>query len=173
MPLSAALFDGDGRLLWLSQAASRRFGLHAARLNESLVVTGELSTLESLRRIALADEGELADSMAWTGDLLKEDEEVQRHACLTSTSSDPVVLVSIATRIPPSPMTRDELASLGLSPREADTALLAARGYSNTKIAASLGLRPATAATYLKRAYRKLCVHNKTELSCLLLSRTK
>lgn len=170
IPVCAALFDGDGRLLWLSRAASQRYELQATRLNEHLVVTGNLSKLAMLREVALAviDGNDHFDR--WGEDLTKGGEELHTQTCSTSTSADPLVLVAVVSWVQPSLMTKEALILEGLSPREADTALLAARGFSNFNIAATLGLSPSTSATYLKRVFCKLNVHSRSELSYKLHS---
>ena len=171
IPLCAALFDTEGRLLWLSRAAAARFDLLTSRLNESLVATGNLRALDALREEARpagltpnATHGEVP---------LKEGEVLHTRACSTSTSSDPLVLVYIEPENQPVLMTKYEVISLGLPPRVAESAILAARGYSNAEIANTMGVSPATSATYLKRAFRKLGVHSRAELAFFLVSRSK
>lgn len=57
---------------------------------------------------------------------------------------------------------------LGLSEREAEVVALAALGRRNTEIAAALYISVDTVKTHLARAFRKLEVHNRTELSALI-----
>lgn len=54
--------------------------------------------------------------------------------------------------------------SWGLSPREAQVALLFSQGLSIKKISAMLSISPGTVQSHLKGAYRKLEVHSRDEL---------
>jgi DNA-binding NarL/FixJ family response regulator len=56
----------------------------------------------------------------------------------------------------------------GLSPREREVAARIACGLSNDGIAADLGVAPATVVTLRKRAYAKLGLHSRLQLSWLL-----
>lgn len=67
---------------------------------------------------------------------------------------------------------RDWLASdFGLSPREIDTALLVARGYTVHRIAENLCLADGTVQSHMKSIYRKLNVHSKQEVIDLVHAR--
>lgn len=57
---------------------------------------------------------------------------------------------------------------LGLSEREAEVVALAALGRRNADIAAALFVSVDTVKTHLARSFRKLGVHNRTELSALI-----
>jgi len=57
---------------------------------------------------------------------------------------------------------------LGLSEREAEVVALAALGRRNSEIAAALYVSVDTVKTHLARSFRKLGVHNRTELSALI-----
>jgi DNA-binding NarL/FixJ family response regulator len=57
---------------------------------------------------------------------------------------------------------------LGLSEREAEVAVLAALGRRNADIGQSLCIGVDTVKTHLRRAFRKIGVRNRTELSVLL-----
>ena len=57
---------------------------------------------------------------------------------------------------------------LGLSEREAEVAVLAALGRPNADIGQSLCIGIDTVKTHLRRAFRKVGVRNRTELSVLL-----
>ncbi len=58
-----------------------------------------------------------------------------------------------------------------LSPREREIAQRYATGQTHAQIAAALGLSPATVRNHLARAYRKLAVNNKSELTLRLAAR--
>ena len=53
---------------------------------------------------------------------------------------------------------------VGLTPRERDASLLAARGYSDGEIACALEVALSSASTYVKRALAKLPVHNRFQV---------
>ncbi|CAN5610900.1 response regulator transcription factor [soil metagenome] len=57
---------------------------------------------------------------------------------------------------------------LGLSEREAEVVALAALGRRNADIAGALFVSVDTVKTHLARSFRKLGVHNRTELSALI-----
>jgi len=57
---------------------------------------------------------------------------------------------------------------LGLSEREAEVVALAALGKRNSQIAEALYVSVDTVKTHLARSFRKLGVHNRTELSALI-----
>lgn len=59
-------------------------------------------------------------------------------------------------------------ATSSLTPREAQVAALAARGYANPDIAVELGMGRRTVETHLATAYRKLGVKSRAELSAVL-----
>jgi len=61
---------------------------------------------------------------------------------------------------------------LGLSEREAEVVALAAIGRRNSEIAEALRISIDTVKTHLARSFRKLEVHNRTELSALVHRRT-
>lgn len=60
----------------------------------------------------------------------------------------------------PQPGRRDEA---GLTPREAETLALLARGLTVAEAAAQMGLRPQTVASYVKVIYQKLDVDTRAE----------
>ncbi len=65
----------------------------------------------------------------------------------------------------------DAPAIAGLTPRQTEIALLAARDVSNKEIARRLVLSPATVHTHLAAAFRVLGVRNRHCLLILALSR--
>lgn len=62
---------------------------------------------------------------------------------------------------------------LRLEPRHAQVAAALLSGLSDKEIAARLGLEHSTIRTYVKRLYRRVGVHSRTELAKALLSTTK
>lgn len=61
-----------------------------------------------------------------------------------------------------------EAALAGLSPREREVARLAARGYTNQRIAEVLFISLETVKTHMRRGLNKLGLRSKTELRLLL-----
>ena len=53
---------------------------------------------------------------------------------------------------------------LNLSPREAEIAVLIARGFANKQIAAELGISPATVRTHIYNLYQKVGANSRVEL---------
>lgn len=60
------------------------------------------------------------------------------------------------------------LAELGLTPREAEVALLFSQGFSIGGVAERLGMGKSTAQSHSKAIYRKLGIHTKDELIALV-----
>lgn len=58
-----------------------------------------------------------------------------------------------------------------LTEREEEIIMLAAKGYSNARIALELKISSKTVATYLSRVYMKLGVGNRTEAVVVYLRR--
>lgn len=77
----------------------------------------------------------------------------------------PVIARRLLTRLAPSPGTSPAPAAddPGLSQREIDVLRYAAKGFSYDEIAGLLSLTRHTVMTYVKRSYRKLQVHSRTE----------
>lgn len=173
LPLCAVLFDSLGRVHWLSVAAAERFGMRRIRSGPNLMVSGDLENLEALRRAALEvaasrDANEDAITSALSG-ILRSDERLVIRGWGTTERLAELFLVAITTEPHQRLMTEEQLQSEGLSPREAEVALLVGQGHTVSSAAGVLGIKLSTASTYLKRVYKKLRVSNKAELACLLL----
>ncbi len=172
IPISAALFDAEGRLLWLSLKAERRFRLRPARHRGRSGTAGDLDALDVLRQIALdtlrrptpvTDRGPRVPD-----DLLEAHERFAVRRFTEGHGQPPLVLVSVEAK-GIAPVSKDTLVEAGLSAREADVALLVGQGCSTINAAARLGIKEGTVKTYLKRVFRKLAVCSRAELSYLLL----
>ncbi|MFZ5550329.1 MAG: response regulator [Pseudomonadota bacterium] len=70
------------------------------------------------------------------------------------------LLLRLAPEAGPSPTAADEAL---LSPQERQVLTFSAKGFSFEEIARMLGVSRHTVMTYVKRSYRKLQVHSKTE----------
>ncbi|MDX5298143.1 MAG: response regulator transcription factor, partial [Gammaproteobacteria bacterium] len=96
------------------------------------------------------------------GYLLKDEtDERMVHLLRQFAEGQPPLSASIARRILGS--FHAPAGSEGLTPREQDVLVLAAKGYSARQISDMLGLSPHTTAGYLKGVYRKLQVNSRAE----------
>lgn len=76
----------------------------------------------------------------------------------------PIIARRVLTRLQgPAPMQPPEKAADALTAREVDILRTIARGFSYAETAGVLGISVQTVHTHLKRIYRKLAVHSKTE----------
>ena len=71
------------------------------------------------------------------------------------------------------PTRTDIVARHGLTPREADVALLLARGRSRAQVAAALGLSPHTVRHHTEIVFRKLNVHARAAVAMALLGESQ
>jgi DNA-binding NarL/FixJ family response regulator len=74
----------------------------------------------------------------------------------------PVIARQLLLRLAPDPMPTQDSEAL-LSAQERQVLTLSAKGFSFEEIARMLGVSRHTVMTYVKRSYRKLQVHSKTE----------
>ncbi|HUF14138.1 MAG TPA: helix-turn-helix transcriptional regulator [Longimicrobiales bacterium] len=81
-----------------------------------------------------------------------------------------VVVVFIHRHGPAIPSAEQLHQHWGLSEREAEVALLLARGASNKAIGRALGIRPATVRTHGERVFIKLGVHTRKALGLVLIA---
>lgn len=77
-----------------------------------------------------------------------------------------VRLESLGPRLPPSRTLRERF---GLTPRQAEVALLLARGASNRQIAEALGISPHTVRSHAESVFQKLNIHTRKALALRLL----
>ncbi|MFZ5539734.1 MAG: response regulator [Pseudomonadota bacterium] len=75
----------------------------------------------------------------------------------------PIIARQVLKRLCPEPAPRAHDADDALTPRETEILRLIARGFSYAETAALLNISGGTVHTHLKRIYRKLAVHSKTE----------
>jgi DNA-binding CsgD family transcriptional regulator len=170
-PSAAFLFDGGGRLQWMSEEGSVRLALESARIGAMRLLKGN-GALEALSRAAAA----LArDSAADVQHLLRsagvpasgERLGIRRF----QSGGRPLVLIAlkpIGQGIAPAPVGAPRVATLGRVERR--VAAHAAQGYSVLNISARLGISEATVRTHLRRVYVKLGVHSRVELARSLWS---
>lgn len=74
----------------------------------------------------------------------------------------PVIARQLLVRLAPGPVAPPDAEAL-LSPQERQVLTYSAKGFSFEEIARMLGVSRHTVMTYVKRSYRKLQVHSKTE----------
>ena len=74
----------------------------------------------------------------------------------------PVIARQLLVRLAPGPVADPDAEAL-LSPQERQVLTYSAKGFSFEEIARMLGVSRHTVMTYVKRSYRKLQVHSKTE----------
>jgi DNA-binding NarL/FixJ family response regulator len=75
----------------------------------------------------------------------------------------PIIARQVLKRLCPEPAPRTSGADDALTPRETEILRLIARGFSYAETAELLNISGGTVHTHLKRIYRKLAVHSKTE----------
>ncbi|MEW5880031.1 MAG: response regulator transcription factor [Pseudomonadota bacterium] len=75
----------------------------------------------------------------------------------------PIIARQVLKRLCPEPAPRASDADSALTPRETEILRLIARGFSYAETAELLNISGGTVHTHLKRIYRKLAVHSKTE----------
>jgi len=170
--LFAGLFDGDGRIIWLSERSAARLGLVPRRRGKQRISapqSGELEAIRALVRSACqqptaAHRPPAAARLLWPRERVL----VRR----LEVDGSPAVLL-LASRSASAAETDTRPRRTELSRREAEVAELAIRGYSVANIAARLALKEQTIKTFLKRVYNKLQVRNRAELCYELLSPRK
>ncbi|HEX6059828.1 MAG TPA: helix-turn-helix transcriptional regulator [Gemmatimonadaceae bacterium] len=75
--------------------------------------------------------------------------------------ASPCVVVELAPRVPPLPAPEVLVERCGLTPREAEVALLLARGGSDREIAGQLGVSPHTVRKHTEHIFDKLRLHSR------------
>ncbi len=75
----------------------------------------------------------------------------------------PIIARQVLKRLCPEPAPRESATDDALTPRETEILRLIARGFSYAETAEVLNISGGTVHTHLKRIYRKLAVHSKTE----------
>jgi DNA-binding CsgD family transcriptional regulator len=79
------------------------------------------------------------------------------------------VVVEVEKTTPTLPVEPELQERFGLTPREAEVALLLARGASNEEAGEALGISPHTVRTHAQRLFRKLGIHSRKALALRLL----
>jgi len=186
LPCPCAVFDRDGKVLWLNQAARdlehqvwERIGPETAGAGFWTKVGAWLERqgdyLAGKDRRVRVPANVIGGERRGTGIIYLEIRQLQPPGqpgplvVATCTVSDK----ALATSRAPVPVfsagkcPSNEVLEL-LTPREREIALLAAHGYSCPNIAALLGVKESTVYSHLKHAYKKLGVHNRAQLAWLL-----
>jgi DNA-binding CsgD family transcriptional regulator len=173
LPLACALFDPDGRLLWISRQALARFEADTPRFGRSRVLFDGCVEYASWRRAALESARNRSDA-ADQPHLRVEAPGGLRPVMVSRLGRPefgPVVLVSALSpshAFPP-PAGHGDLRSYRLTEREAQVVMLAARGLSVLNVSARLSIAESTVRTHVKNAYRKMGVSNRAELTSRVL----
>ena len=81
-----------------------------------------------------------------------------------SVCPDPVVVVELERSDPSLPLLGDLVSRCGLTPREAEVALLLAKGGSDREIARQLALSPHTVRKHVEHIFDKLRLHSRKAL---------
>lgn len=171
LPTMACLFDGQGRLQWISRPAARRLGLRAVRISGKLLLGGRHQALDALRAVARRAAADPAAAVAGKHReqraVLRPGERLSIRRLPAAPGRGPLLLASIIPRgAAASRRGRPDRARVAaLSPRQREVARLAAAGYSMLNIAHRLGIQEATVHTHLKHGYRKLGVSNRAQLA--------
>ncbi|MBI5501560.1 MAG: helix-turn-helix transcriptional regulator [Deltaproteobacteria bacterium] len=173
LPVSCALFDAGGRLLWISRQALTRFESEAPRIGRARILFEGCAEYETWRRAAMEAARDRSQDAA--APLMRvEAPGGTRPVCvrrLFPPLGVPLVLVSAL------PSARDattapnpaDLGPYRLTQREAEVAVLAARGFSVLNVAAQLAIAESTVRTHVKNAYRKMQVSNRAELTARVI----
>lgn len=170
LPLSCALFDLHGALLWASRPAAARLEAEAARLGPARIVWDGSPRFAAWRRAALAA---LASTVGESGPrAVYAGPQPATVRCLELPTADRVALVIDEETATGrwSPERTAELRRHGLTSREADVAELAARGYSVLNLSSRLAVAECTIRSHLKQIYRKLGVASRAELAARLFA---
>lgn len=170
LPLSCALFDVHGALLWASRAATAWLEVEAVRLGLARIVWDGTPRFSAWRRAALAALAATADPPGPRAVYAGSQPATVR--CLELTTGDRLALV-IDEHAQETRWSQDRAAELrrhGLTAREADVAELAARGYSVLNLSSRLGVAECTVRSHLKQIYRKLGVSSRAELAARLFA---
>lgn len=168
----AAVYGPRGRRLLHVNAALRQLleGSHAAWLRKEMerVAASSAEAGGSVIRLVARPDGEPgcegdreAPEHTFTG----------RQVGSRQPESDRLTLVAVAAPGLPFPDPENLRERYGLSPREADVALLLARGLSDRDIAARLVISWHTARRHSERVLRKLSVASRAEVALTLLVR--
>ena len=151
-----AVFDGEGSLVWMSNAAREELGVRAFSLAGVRIPVETSPQLEEWRAVALEAAAMGGHPTAPQGGL--------KPRTLSLGQGGQLVLV----RGRSTSMQVRALRARGLTAREAEVALLVSRGLTTDGIALELGIRIDTVRTHLKNLFRTLRVTSRLELALLL-----
>lgn len=172
IPLAAWLFDDLGRLCWMTREASLRLNLAAMQVGSRRLRWGSREVIEALQAVALGTfhhpERTGAGCLHDHANILRAGERLVVKPVSKELFNRPCALVAIREKksTAAEQLHPGRLQSLGLSPREAEVASLAAQGYTVANIAGNLNIRDSTVQSHLKSIYRKLGVTSRAELAC-------
>lgn len=175
LPIPAVLLDAAGNVTWMNGEAEIRLGLVAYAFGSSRLYGGaseHIAELADWVRLELDHPGAALERAAIRRPAWLAPEE---HLVVKRLGAEPTPRVLVCIHVPrPPPDANPSLPAtdgLGLSGREGEVALLAARGFTALNIAAHLNVAESTVKTHLKRVYRKLGVFSRVELTRTLFNR--
>ncbi len=150
------VFDGGGNLVWMSDAAREELGIRAFSLAGVRIPVETSPQLEEWRAVAREAATAGGHSTVPHGGLSLRTLSLGREGQL------------VMVRGRSTSMQVRGLQARGLTHREAEVALLVARGLTTDGVALELGIRVDTVRTHLKNLFRTLRVSSRLELALLV-----
>ena len=173
MDLAVVIFDADGRERFRSRSVRKLLSRHAESKRLLADIRQLCSTVLRLRRKTFKSEPDeigrpLRRTVSTTGGMY----ELSAVRAPSDLVWGPGGVVVRVDEVAPSLPSRAELGQrFGLTPREADVALLLARGGSNLTIADHLGISHHTVRTHVEHIFAKLGIHSRNALALTLMTR--
>jgi DNA-binding CsgD family transcriptional regulator len=175
LPRPALLFDAEGKMSWLNDAAAQRFFPRRIEVMSTQLLrhTAALDAFAEMSRQALRG-GPLSVTPARevSSRVVRRGEQVlvKRLRARKGEGERVLLVVEPLMRADHVLPRAETLRRQGLAARETEVALLAAQGFTGANIAARLGLSEQTVRTHLKHIYQKLSVSSRSELLFELLA---
>lgn len=171
LPIPTLLMDVEGRIIWMNGEAEVRLGLVAYTFGSTRFYGGAGALVAELGdwvRLELDQPGGALERAglrrpSW---LRPEEQLVVKRV---GPHDGARVLICVYAPTPPVGRVALPAPSVGLSAREAEVAMYAARGFTALNIAARLNVAESTIKTHLKRVYKKLGVYSRVELTRKLI----
>ena len=168
----AVLFDADGEEMHRNRAACR---LLAEEPQAERIMDGATAMAESIRSLASASRSssvQSVDEAVPQRQVDGTDAAYRLRACIVrpDTAGRPAVLVTVErlSLFPPPSVLEQRV---GLTPREAEVAVLVAHGASNADLAEHLHISPHTARHHVASVLKKLSVSSRSHVAAAILER--